>query len=223
MIGTKILFLEDDTLYQESIKDLLEDEKFLVDTCTSGQEFLNKTFENVYDLYILDLNVPEIDGFNILKILKEYNDRTMKLVLSSIPNTLIESFKNGCDDYLNKNTDIEELIIRIKVLIKRAYHSYCESIILTEHLKYNLFDKKLLKDQKDVHLEIQSLFVLDYLIKRRGEFVSNYELEKNTYPCDSESKSNVIRYHIWNLRNRLGKDLIESQKNIGYRLKPLLF
>ncbi|MGE4456787.1 MAG: response regulator transcription factor [Arcobacteraceae bacterium] len=143
--GTKILFLEDDLLYQESIKDFLEEEKFIVETCNNGQEFLNKIFNNVYDLYIIDINVPQIDGYEIMKMLREYNDNTMKLVLTSIPNSIIQSFKNGCDGFVNKNTDVEELLLKIKSLVKRAYHSYTECIKIADNITYNLFKKGLIK------------------------------------------------------------------------------
>lgn len=219
--GTKILFLEDDLLYQESIKDFLEEEKFIVETCNNGQEFLNKIFNNVYDLYIIDINVPQIDGYEIMKMLREYNDNTMKLVLTSIPNSIIQSFKNGCDGFVSKNTDLEELLLKIKALIKRAYHSYTECIKIADNITYNLFKKQLYKNKQNIQLEIRTLNVLDYLIKKRGQFVSSDELEKNIYPCNTESKSGVIRYHVWNLRKTIGKDLIESKKSTGYRLKPL--
>ncbi|QKF82008.1 response regulator transcription factor [Halarcobacter ebronensis] len=219
MIGTKILFLEDDTLYQETIKEFLEEEEFIVDTCTDGEEFLNKIFENVYDLYILDINVPKIDGMKILKILKEYNDNTMKLVLTSTQNSLINSFKIGCDDFLNKRCDIDELLLRIKMLIRRAYKAHKEYILLGNNIKYDLFNKKIYKNEHSIKLEIRSLLILDYLIKRRGEYVSNNELENKTYSTNTNSKSDVIRYHIWHLRKILGKNLIESKKSFGYRLK----
>ncbi len=219
MSGTKILFLEDDILYQESIKDFLEEQKFTVETCRNGQEFLNKIFDNVYDLYIIDINVPQIDGLELMKMLEEYKDTTMKLVLTSFPNRAISSFKCGCDDFLNKNTDIDEIFLRIKALVKRAYHSYRESIDIAENINYDLINKRLYKNKENIDLEIRSLSILDHLIKKRGEFVSSLELEKYSYPCSSKSKSNAIRYHIWNLRNTIGKDIIESKKNIGYRLR----
>jgi DNA-binding response OmpR family regulator len=222
MTGTKILFLEDDILYQESIKDLLEEEEFIVETCNDGNDFLDKIFDTVYDLYILDLNVPQIDGFELMKILDEYNDTTMKLVLTSRNNTLTQSFHNGCDEYLNKTTDAEELLIRIKTLIKRGYNSYDESIQIAEDINYDLFHKKIYKNKQYIELEIRSLLILDYMIKKRGKFISSVELEKNSYPCSGNSKLDVIRYHIWNLRNILGKDIIESKKSLGYRIKPLV-
>jgi len=221
MIGTKILFLEDDKLYQESIKDLLESENFVIDTCYNGEEFLNKIFNTIYDLYILDLNVPQINGFELLKILEEHKDKTMKLVLSSRKNTLTQSFHNGCDDFLNKTIDAEELLIRIKTLIKRDYHSHKESIQITKNISYNLFNKEIYINHKNIELGVRSLIIFDYMVKRRGEFISSIELEKNSYPCNSDSKTDVIRYHIWNLRNLLGKDIIESKKSLGYRIKSL--
>jgi len=221
MIGTKILFLEDDPLYLESIKDFLEEENFIVDTCNDGDDFLNKIYETIYDLYILDINVPKIDGLELMKILDEYHDTTMKLVLTSRVNSLTKSFHNGCDDYLNKTTDIEELLIRIKSLIKRAYNSHDESIKITDEINYNIFNKKLYTLTQDIDLELRTSIILDYMIKKRGEYVTSQELERCTYASNSQSKSDVIRYHIWNLRNRFGKDLIESKKTLGYKLKPL--
>lgn len=221
MTGTKILFLEDDILYQESIKDLLEEEEFIVDTSNDGNDFLDKIFDTAYDLYIIDLNVPQIDGFELMKILDEYNDTTMKLVLTSRRNTLSQSFHNGCDDFLTKTTDADELLIRIKTLIKRGYSCYSEFIQIADDINYDLFHKKIYKNKQYIELEVRSLLILDYMIKKRGKFISSVELEKNTYPCSCNSKLDVIRYHIWNLRNILGKDIIESKKSLGYRIKPL--
>ncbi|QOG11828.1 response regulator transcription factor [Arcobacter sp. FWKO B] len=219
MTGTKILFLEDDILYQESIKDILEEEHYIVESCKNGQEFLNKIFDNVYDLYIIDINVPKVNGFEIMRMLKEYNDKTMKLVLTSVPNSIIQSFKSGCDSFLSKNTDLDEILIRIKSLIKRTYHTYDEYIKITDNISYDYFNKQLYDGSRKVELETRALNVLDYLIKNRGEFISTIELEKNIYPCNSESKSGVIRYHIWNLRKAIGKDLIQSKKCSGYKLR----
>lgn len=220
MSGIKILFLEDDKLYQETIKDLLEEENFYIDTCCNGEEFLDKIFNTIYDLYILDINVPQIDGYEILKILNKYDDQTMRLVLTSIPNSTIKSFKSGCDGFLNKTTDIDELILRIKSLIKRSYRTHQQIISLSETLYYNIFNKELSSCNALIPMETKTLEILDYLIKRRGDFVSKEELEKNVYPCNSESKLDVIRYHIWNLRKIIGANLISSQKNRGYKLKP---
>lgn len=218
MNGTKILFLEDNILYQESIKDFLEEEDFIVETCNNGQEFLNKIFEDIYDLYLIDIQVPMINGFELMKILSDYNDHTMKLVLSSFSDSVIQSFKNGCDDFIQKTTDIDELLLRIKRLLKRAYHTYQESIEIAEHVNYDLMHKQLYINQQKIELDIRSLLILDYLIKNREKFVSSIELENSIYPCNSKANSNVIRYYIWNLRNVLGKEMIESKKNFGYRL-----
>lgn len=223
MIGTKILLLEDDELYQSTIKDFLETENFIVKTSTDGQSFLNNIYNNIYDLYIIDINVPIINGFEILNLLKEYGDSTMKLVLTSSPSFVKNAFQKGCDDFLAKNSGIDELMLRIKSLIRRNYHCYEDIIHLDETIFYNLFEKKLYKDDTHIPLEYHSLLVLDYLIKKRGSYVPNCELEKNIYPSNSASKSNVLRYHIWNLRKVLGKDLIKSKKSVGYKLRSLEF
>ena len=221
MIGTQILFLEDDKLFQETIKDLLEEENFFVDTCSNGEEFLNKIYDNIYDLYILDINVPQINGYEIMKVLTEYQDETIRLVLTSIPNSAIRSFKSGCDGFLNKTGNNQELILRIQSLIKRSYRTYHPDIIIRENFSYNIFSKELFYNHKSLEIEQQTLLVLNYLIKKRGSFVNKESLEKNVYPSNSNSKADVIRYHIWHLRKILGVDIIESQKNSGYKLKPI--
>jgi len=220
MSGIKILFHEDDILYQETIKDLLEEENFDIDTCCNDEEFLDKVFNNIYDLYILDINVPHIDGYEIMKILNKYHDDTMRLILTSIPNSAIKSFKSGCDGFLNKTVNMDELILRIESLIKRSYKTYHRTIPLGENFIYHIFRKELTFQTSVIDIETKALQILDYLIKKRGEYISKEELEKNVYPCNSESKLDVIRYHIWNLRKIIGSNLISSQKNRGYKLKP---
>ncbi len=188
MTGTKILFLEDDTLYQETIKDLLEEENFIVDTCYNGEEFLDKIYNNIYDLYILDINVPQIDGYEIMRILNEYEDNTIRLVLTSIPNSTIKSFKSGCDGFLNKTSNNEELILRIKSLIKRSYRTFHQTIHINQAISYDIFSKELFLNQKKLEIESQTLLILNYLIKKRGHYVTKEILEKNVYPSNSESK-----------------------------------
>lgn len=222
MHGTKILFLEDNQLYQETIKDFLEEEHFIVDTCSDGEEFFTKTYNNLYDLYILDINVPRINGFEIMKILTEHNDQTMRLVLTSRPDSSITSFKSGCDGYLNKTTDLDELLLRIQSLIKRSYRTYNSVISINEEIEYHIFEKMIYKNNKPLELESKALLILDYLLKKREQFVNTEELEVNVYPSNSESKMGVLRYHIWTLRKTIGAQCIESQKSRGYRLKPLV-
>lgn len=216
--GIKILFLEDDILYQESIKDFLEEHHFIIETCKNGEQFLESIFNDIYDLYIIDLNVPLLNGYQVMELLKTYNDPTMKLVLTSSPNGMVQSFKSGCDDYVNKTNDISELLLRIKNLIKRAYGTHSECIQLTDNIKYNIFHKKVYQNEQLVELESRALLILDCLIRNRGNFISSAEVENCSYPSSSESKSNVLRYHIWHIRNILGKEIIESKKNLGYKL-----
>ena len=192
MVGTKILFLEDNIVYQESIKDYLESEKFFVETCCSGEEFLDKIFDEVYDLYIIDINVPGINGIELMKMLQEYKDTTMKLVLTSYPEKIQKSFQNGCDGFVSKKSDIDEILLRVKTLLKRAYHCHCETIKIKENLDYDLFTKQLYKDKQSINLEVHSLLILDYLLKNRGEYISSSELEQKTYPCNCESKSSAM-------------------------------
>jgi len=220
MYAVHILFLEDDILYRESVKECLEDEEFIVDTCNDGEEFLDTIYKKKYDLYIIDVNLKQLNGFEIMKMLREYQDTTMKLVLSSSKSNLFRSFYEGCDDFVSKGVDLDELI-RVINLIKRAYRSYKEYILLDHSIYYDIFHKQLYKNGFQIEMEHKTVEVLDYLIKNRGRFITTEDLEKSIYACSYGSKANVIRYHIHNLRKMIGSDIIESKYKRGYRLKAL--
>jgi len=221
MHGVQILFLEDDASYRQSVKEYLESEEFIVDTCSNGEEFINTIFRKCYDLYIIDINVPKLNGFEIMKMLRECSDTTMKLVLSSSKTASLRSFREGCDDFITKDVDSDELLVRVINLIKRAYHTYKDSISLNNSITYDVIHKKLYKNGFQIQMEQKTLEVLDYLIKNRGTFITKENLEKSIYSCCCDCKANVIRYHIHNLRKTIGSKMIESKYKRGYRLKPL--
>ena len=120
-MSIKILLLEDDLLFGESIADVLEEEGFEVSLCRNGQEALDETYKNQFDLYLLDINVPLIDGLSLLKELRRANDLTPSIYLTSHQEieTLSQAFEIGADDYLKKPFHTDELLVRIHALLRR--------------------------------------------------------------------------------------------------------
>jgi DNA-binding response OmpR family regulator len=120
-MSNKILLLEDDILLSESLQDLLEEEEYEVTLCRNGQEALNAAFGSKFDLYILDINVPLIDGITLLKELRDSSDNTTALFLTSHKESeaLVQAYESGADDYLKKPFNAQELLLRIKALLRR--------------------------------------------------------------------------------------------------------
>lgn len=215
----KILFLEDDILYAESISEYLEDFGHEIEVVTNGIDFLEKTYHCVYDFYILDLNVPLMDGFEVMKNLKSYNNTIPTMVLTSIPNSSLQSFQGGCDSFINKNSDIEEIVLRLEALIRRQYNICDNSISIGGGFVYDILAKKLYLDNTLVDMTPINKKLFECLLQFRTQYISIDFLEKYAYPASSESKSNVIRYHMYEIRKILGNSFIDSKKNLGYKIK----
>lgn len=218
---TSILLLEDDLLLGESIQDFLEEEGFIVQLCRNGQEALNSTFESRYDLYLLDINVPLIDGLSLLKELRGSNDETPAVYLTSHKDAAIlrEAYENGADDYLKKPFDMDELLLRIHALLRRrgttTNKRYCagELCLDTHHKCIFLEGKEIVFSPKEYQL-------IALLIQNAGEVVTK-EMMMDTLWSPSESISEgAIRVYINRLKQEIGNERILNVRGMGYRLVP---
>ena len=196
MKAIRILVLESNDKSISQIIEILKNNNFLVDICSNNDEFLESIYYNLYDLYLLNINEEKaIPRFQLIKLLNECHDMTMKMVIASISSIIKPSFISGCDECVISNVDEDEIILRIKALIRRQLKIYNE-IILGE----------------------KPLLILDYLFKFRDTFVPIEDLEKEIYPACSDSKNGVIRFHIHKIRQLLGNDIILSNRVSGYKI-----
>ncbi len=140
----KILVLEDDELFASTVEDFLTDEGFEVDIAFDGEECLELNFKKNYDLYIFDINVPKINGLELLEQLRISGDNTPSIFLTSYKDkdTLQTAFLSGCDDYLKKPADLDELLLRIKALLKRNKKQF-GIIKLSDTLTFNPLNKRV--------------------------------------------------------------------------------
>ncbi len=219
--AVKILILESNDSSISQIIEILKKNDFDVDICKNNNDFLERIYNNIYDLYLININEKSLPRFQLIQLLNDYKDMTMKMVIASIPNIIKASFLSGCDECIIKTVDEEEILLRIKALIRRQFNVYNDSIYLKNNMKYEIFNKKVIEDNKEINIGEKALLILDYLLKNRGFYVTSKNLEKGVYPANTNSKSGVIRFHVHRIRQFLGNDLIISNKSSGYKIDDI--
>ncbi len=216
----KILLLEDDQLFCESLVDFLEEYDFIIDVAIDGQEVLDKTYENRYDLYILDINVPKINGLDLLKLLRSGNDSTPTIFLTSYKDqeTLHTGFMNGADDYLKKPVDLDELYFRIQSLMKR--HGYTQDgIQLSADTIFVYQNQKLIVNGNDIDLPIKVNTLLNLLVNNNNKIVSKQLIMDTLWSAEEECSDGSIRVYINQIKKLLPNLDIKNVKGVGYKVQ----
>ena len=210
----KIFLLEDDFSLNESIKEMLETENFIVDSFYEG----DVAYENIigdYELYIFDINVPNIDGLYLLEHIKNINPNSKVIMISANINIdqIKEAYLKGCDDYIKKPFDIEELLLKINKYTQKPH-----IIILDENLYFNKNDKKLFLNNIEIELTKNERNLLILLINNKSNKVSHSQIEDYIYDRVSKS-SDAIRSLVKRLRRKITKDIIFNSLDEGYYIK----
>nr|WP_321265582.1 response regulator transcription factor [uncultured Sulfurimonas sp.] len=212
----RILLVEDDQILSETLLELLEDEGYDLSLAQSANEAMEATYANEFELMILDVNIPDFNGFELLQMLRNSGNKTPCIFLTSLNDiaSLSRGFEVGADDYIKKPFDFDELIIRIQALLRKSFHAK------NNEIKYNLLTYKistneLLDANKLVQLAPQEKKLLSLLFKRIDETVTKQEL---LHELDSinESSEGALRVYITKLR-KVGLE-IQTIKGTGYRL-----
>jgi len=216
----KILVLEDDELFCDSLEDFLDDEGFEVDIANDGEECLELNYSKNYDLYIFDINVPKINGLDLLAQLRASQDLTPTIFLTSYKDkdTLHQGFKNGCDDYVKKPVDLDELLFRIKALLKRNNKSF-EMIKLTANFTFDSQNRRLFENDSDVKLPMKVAELLQLFIEEKNNIVTKDMIVSRLWSVEEEYSEGSIRVYINQLKKILGKDFITNLKGIGYKVE----
>ncbi|MCW0226793.1 response regulator transcription factor [Campylobacter lari] len=223
-MAAKILLLEDDLSLNEIINEALSDEGFKVSCVYDAQEALEKAYEEIFDLWIFDVKVPKGNGFEVLKELRESGKNTPAIFLTSLSmlDDVKQGFLSGCDDYIKKPFDIDELIIRVKNIIKRNFSHQKEDLILlnsSKNISFDPLNKTLYQDKTIINLTNKEKELLVLLLKKHPHFVSIETIFDEIWSLDEEPVIMSLRVYVKNLRKILGKDLIINQRNIGYAIR----
>lgn len=218
----KILLLEDDLALSDIILEYLKDNENDVDLVYDGEEALTSAYEHHYDIYLFDVNVPAIRGFDLLKILREKGDKTPTIFITSLNDIedVSEGFKSGADDYIKKPFELAELLIRIKNIQKRTYtQTRSQNIPIAKDLIFDIEKELLISHNESINLPLKELKALKHFLQHQNELVTFDTLYEVLWDYDESPSSESLRAHIKNLRKNLGQNLIHSVRGSGYRFE----
>jgi len=211
---TKLLILEDDKLFNETLEDFLDEEGYDVKTALDPYSALELTYQYRFDLYIFDVNLPYESGFALLKKLRDSGDMTPTIFLTSREDksSLIEGFNIGADDYMKKPIDLDELNLRIDALLRRQIRS---NLIEFNGYVIDCNAKKLLLKGKPLSVTTKAIELLILLISAKGEVVSIEEIENRLWHVNEDVSLGSIRVYIATLK-RYFPNNIKNIRGIGY-------
>jgi len=212
----KILLLEDDVILQEIIEEFLVEQDYNVESFFDGEKALDAIGAGSYDMLLLDVNVPNIDGFEILSYLREIGNTTPTIYITSLASIddLKKGFDLGADDYLRKPFELEELNARIEHIV-RLYRLQEE--IAFDGMKFIPKAHQILMADKVIEMRQKEAQVLEYFIRNTGKIISCDEIIENVWDDNNTPTHATIRTYIKNLRKMFDKEYFDNIKGEGYR------
>jgi heavy metal response regulator len=219
----RILLVEDEKNVAAFIKKGLEEEFYAVDVAEEGSEGFLMATSNEYDLMILDIMLPGINGIDLCKKLREKGLKSPILMLTAIDsvNSKVEGLESGADDYLTKPFAFSELLARIKALLRRTSDSVSE--LSLEDLRMDLLSRRVFREDKEIVLTPKEFSLLEYLLRNKGRVLSRTQIIENIWGYTFDPNSNVVDVHIKFLREKIDsgfdKKLIHTVRGAGYILK----
>lgn len=207
----KILLLEDDIALGETIEELLCENGYKVDYVTTGNSAIDSSYENKYDLYIFDINVPDIDGLEILKSLRDSDDMTPTIFISAMTDlkTVLKGFEVGGSDFIKKPFFPEELLVKVNLKLTPS-----EEKIIFDDIVYTSKDKKIVKAGVSIYLSQVQLNLFELFMNNTNRIITKDEL----YECLEKPSENALRFHINKLKNSTGLE-IKNIRGSGYRVE----
>jgi len=218
----RLLLVEDDTMIGEVVLDQLRAEHYAVDWVKDGAMADTALQTQTYDLVVLDLGLPKKDGLEVLRTMRTRKDRTPVLIATArdAVQDRIAGLDAGADDYVLKPYDLDELLARIRALLRRAA-GRAEPTFEYRNIKINPATREVEVDGAPVTLSAREWAVLEALIARPGVVLSRAQLEEKLYSWRDEVSSNAVEVYIHGLRKKLGSDLIQNVRGVGYMVPKL--
>ncbi len=215
-----IFLLEDDSNLNETIVEFLEDNGYGVQVAYDGLEAKDILYESKFDILLLDINVPNINGFDILRDFRADGNTTPAIFITSLNaiDDLEKGFNVGCDDYIRKPFELKELLLRVDTLIKKSFSQTRQNILdISDTLKYNIDDNTLLLDNSSVSLGKKESILLKIFMKNIDKILTHEYIYSNIWGFDETPSEASLRTYIKNLRKIIGKESIVSIKKQGYK------
>ena len=218
-VSYKLLVLEDNTLLLETLEDFLDSCGYGVALFKDGNQALESCYRNTYDLYLLDINVPGINGLAFLKELRESGDMTPAIFITSSTDkpTLTKGFAYGADDYIKKPFDLDELSMRIQAVLTRSGKETIMAI--DEAYSLNPARKQLLFHGEEQELHLKDFELLYLLVENRGKVVTKEMIAARLWNPTEAINEGAVRVYVNNLKKIFGKESITNLRGIGYRFE----
>ena len=216
----KILLLEDDVTLNETIEEFLQEHQFDVTAAYDGEEASDLIYEQSFDLFLLDVNVPLINGFELLKQKRKDGVNTPAIYITSLDSidSLEDGYKSGCDDYIRKPFVLKELLFRIESILKREFfHENSAKIRIDNTIEYDTESNLLFVDKLPVQLSAKEAQLLKLFLQHKNEAVSHEVIYEHLWQYEETPSESALRTYIKNLRKIIGKEKIVSIKKLGYR------
>lgn len=218
----RLLLVEDDTMIGEAVLDLLRAEKYAVDWVKDGDMADTALTTHTYDLVLLDLGLPRKDGLEVLRSMRARKLQTPVLIASArdAKEQIIAGLDAGADDYVIKPYDLDELLARIRALMRRSA-GRAEPVFEHKGVTINPQTREVIVEGNQVHLSSREWAVLEALIARPGTVLSRIQLEEKLYSWKDEISSNAVEVYIHGLRKKLGSGMIQNVRGLGYMVPKL--
>jgi DNA-binding response OmpR family regulator len=220
MSKKKILLLEDDLTLNETVTEYLEEEGFEVDGVDDGLEAMDKIYENGYDILLLDVKVPQMSGFDLLKEVRSRDIVTPAIFITSLNSIddLSVGYESGCDDYIRKPFALKELLMRVETILKRDFfHNDNEKIEISKEAFYDIGANVLYVNNEQMTLNNKESKLLKLFLQNKNQVLSHERIYDSLWDYDETYSEASLRTYIKNLRKILGKEKIVSIKKQGYK------
>jgi two-component system, OmpR family, response regulator len=215
----KLLVVEDEAPLRRTLERALREEGFLVESAADGPTGLAFALHTPFDLVLLDVMLPGLDGFEILRRLREGGRAPTPVLMLTARDGFadrVRGLDTGADDYLVKPFDLAELLSRIRALLRRAAQQPSPTLKLPEGVALDTVARSVSKDGAPVELTAMEYSLLEWLSLHRGRVADRDTLYAHLFNDEEDTSSNLIEVHVCNLRRKLGRGVIETRRGLGY-------
>jgi len=220
----KILLAEDEVDLNNVVTRYLKKNGYSVDSVLDGEEALDYLEYGEYDLVILDIMMPKVDGFEVIKKLRNKGNHTSVLMLTARDSAddKVKGLDLGADDYIVKPFDFNELLARIRAVVRRKYGNSSNKLVIGD-LILDTSEKSVTRAGKQIELTGKEYEVLEYLMQSKNRILSREQIKEHVWDFDYEGDSNIIDVLIKNIRKKIdvedGKQIIYTKRGLGYIIK----
>jgi len=221
----RILLVEDDKNIVRFVKNGLLENSFSIDTASNGEEGLERAVHKGYDLVLLDIMLPKMDGREVLKRIRSMDLQTPVIFLTAKDSEgdIVHGLNLGADDYLTKPFSFNELLARIKAILRRGKPVTLPSRLQVANLILEVEGHRVFREKTKIDLTPKEYALLEFFMRHSGEMITRTMISEKVFGYHFETSTNVIDVHVSHLRNKVDKDfepkLLQTVKGVGYVLE----